>query len=131
MRKLFLLVPAALLLAGCGGGGKSATSAEVGTTVSNVRVLKTIVIHETEYRLRPRTIRIGRIAYYGIKAVNDGTVTHALVLEGHGLKKATGDIAPGESKTFSAFLHTPGTYELYCPIDGHKGKGMTAKLVVP
>jgi uncharacterized cupredoxin-like copper-binding protein len=80
--------------------------------------------------LSPSTIPIDRFGYYGIKAVNDGTVTHALTLRGPGINKTTGEIAPGESKTFAVNFQRSGTYGLYCPIDGHKAKGMTGKVKV-
>jgi len=94
-------------------------------------VLRTIVVHETEYELSPRTIRVGRLGYYGFEAVNDGTQAHALALDGHGVHEQTGDVAPGASAKFAVLFRNSGTYRLYCPIDGHRAKGMVATVVVP
>jgi uncharacterized cupredoxin-like copper-binding protein len=46
------------------------------------------------------------------------------------LSKRTIEIAPGESKSFAVFFKRAGTYELYCPIDGHRAKGMKATAKV-
>jgi uncharacterized cupredoxin-like copper-binding protein len=67
-----------------------------------------------------------------ITAMNAGQTTHALALEkagpgGKDLK--TSSIAPGASAKLTAKLK-PGTYEWYCPIDGHKSMGMVGKLTV-
>lgn len=135
MRRLFVLLAVGFLLAGCGGDDESAPTTtateEAGVTVEGVRVIKVIVVHESEYRLTPSTVKVDRLGYYGIKAVNEGRETHALELEGHGIEKKTGDIAPSESKTVAVFLKTSGKYELYCPIDGHRDKGMKGTLTVP
>jgi uncharacterized cupredoxin-like copper-binding protein len=93
-------------------------------------VLKTIAVHETEFALSPKTIRIERFGYYGIEAINDGEDTHALAIEGPGVDKRTGDIAPGESETLLVFFTKAGTYRLYCPVDGHEAQGMTATVRV-
>jgi uncharacterized cupredoxin-like copper-binding protein len=62
--------------------------------------------------------------------VNKGTIPHVLELEGPGLENETGTIDPGESATIELVLRTPGTYELYCPLDEHKRKGMKATFIV-
>jgi plastocyanin len=131
VRRLLLLA-LALVLAGCGGGSETTTTApEVGLTVGGFRVLKIIVVHESEYRITPSKVTVDRLGYYGIKAVNDGATTHALELEGPGIKKGTGSIAPGASKAFAVFFKQSGTYRLSCPIDEHASKGMKGTITVP
>lgn len=106
------------------------TSTEVGTVIEGFRVLNVTDVHETEYKLEPKTIPIERFAYYGFRVVNDGTVTHALRIKGPGLDRKTADIAPGASKKIAVFLNHAGTYKLSCPLDGHEAKGMKATIIV-
>jgi hypothetical protein len=121
---------AAALAAAAGCGGKSA-GAPPGTTVGGVRVAKTFVVHETESRLSPTRILIPRLTYYGFKAVNDGTETHALALAGPGIHVQTKEIAPGGSATFSAFFKRSGKYTLFDPLDDNRAKGMEATVTAP
>lgn len=55
---------------------------------------------------------------------------HAVELEGGGVEErgATIDPGPGDS-TVTATLK-PGTYEFYCPVDGHRQAGMEGTLTV-
>jgi plastocyanin len=128
MRRLQMLVVAAatlLVLSGCGGSDDQETA-----SVEGVRVLQTIDVHESEYKIRPRRTRIERTAYYGVKVVNDGEESHALVIDGPGLHRTTGTIAAGDSKTIAVFFKKEGTYRLLCPVDGHAQKGMRATIDV-
>jgi uncharacterized cupredoxin-like copper-binding protein len=128
---LLAIAAAGFALAGCGGSSHSSSTNVPGTTVSNVRVAKTFVIHETEYRLRPRKILIPRFGYYAFKGVNDGTVAHALEITGPGVQAKTGNIEPGDSAQFAVLFKRTGTYKLFCPVDGHRAKGMQATVRVP
>ena len=131
--KVAYAVCVSLALAGCGGSESSSTTgttAPTPTIVGGFQVLKVIPIHETEFALSPSRIKIDRFGYYGIKAVNDGTVAHALTVEGHGVDQTTGKIAPGASKSIAVYFKRAGTYRLYCPIDGHEAKGMKGTVKV-
>jgi plastocyanin len=125
IRRVIYIVTASLVLAGCGGGDSGGA-----TTVEGVRVVSVFDVHETEYALSPTAIRIERFGYYGIKAINDGTEPHALEVAGHGVEEETGLVDPGESHTLLVFFSEAGVYELYCPVDGHRQRGMkgTAKV---
>src|SRR6266545_1550359 len=76
-----------------------------------------------EYEIRmPDTLRAGR---QSLLVVNSGKVNHSLVIEGNGRKgQLSQQITRGDSVPLDLTL-TPGTYTFYCPVDGHKGKGMT------
>jgi heme/copper-type cytochrome/quinol oxidase subunit 2 len=39
-------------------------------------------------------------------------------------------VEPGASATLEADLDKPGTYTWYCPLDGHRGKGMSGSITV-
>ncbi len=58
---------------------------------------------------------------------NTGAVIHNLVFEGG---PATPDLASGESAVLEFENLTPGTYDIFCSIAGHREAGMEARLVV-
>ncbi|HET7572440.1 MAG TPA: plastocyanin/azurin family copper-binding protein [Gaiellaceae bacterium] len=134
MRTTRLLAPAAaaagLALAGCGGGGGSApTAGGVAGTTASQGSGTTVVVRESEYKLRFSTMRL-RPGTTTFVAKNAGAVVHALELDGPGVDgRRTGDIQPGESASLTVTLR-PGTYEISCPVPGHKALGMDAHLTV-
>ena len=123
MRLLPLAVVAtAFALAGCGSNdGSSASSSGARSTVE---------VHLSEFKLDPSHVSVDQPGTYTFKAVNDGQYVHALELEGHGVEEKTDDIQPGESAEFTVDLKEAGDYELYCPVDGHRGKGMDGAVDV-
>ena len=136
--RLYLTLAAAALLAACGGGenatssttGATATTAAAGGVIKGFHVLAVVDVHETEYELRPATIGFERVGYFGLRAVNDGTVPHALAVSGPGVSERTGPIQPGKSEALAVYFREPGVYRLYCPLDGHRQRGMTATVRV-
>jgi plastocyanin len=118
------LLATSLAVAGCGGGAKTAGNA-VSTAVSP----KTIIVVATEFRISPSTSHV-KLGTYKFKGVNKGTIPHVVELEGPGLESETDTIKPGESYTIELTLHEPGEYELYCPLDDHKKKGMVTDFIV-
>jgi uncharacterized cupredoxin-like copper-binding protein len=122
MRRLLLLIPAALMLAGCGGGGSSESKG--GT------VVQTIKISEKEFSLNPSTVNVSKTGTYEFEVSNDGRLTHALEIEGNGVEEKSGDIDPGAKMTLRVTFSQDGSYEMYCPIDGHKAQGMSGSVVV-
>jgi plastocyanin len=122
MRRLLVLLPLSLLLAACGGSSS--------TSVGGGQVQQTIQISEKEYSLTPSTVRIAKTGTYELEATNNGTIAHALELDGLGVKAKTGNIQPGATATLRVTLANDGSYELYCPIDGHRAQGMRATATV-
>jgi hypothetical protein len=53
-----------------------------------------------------------------------------LEVEGNGVEAKIGDIQPGTAGTLRVTLTKNGSYELYCPIDGHRGQGMQGTVSV-
>jgi uncharacterized cupredoxin-like copper-binding protein len=92
--------------------------------------LQTIQVSEKEFSISPSTTSLRRTGTYAFAVSNDGSITHAFEVEGHGVEAKTGDISPGSSTTLTVDLTDKGDYEVYCPIDGHRSKGMLAKLTV-
>lgn len=121
MSRLLALLPVALLLAACGGGSGDGSASQM------------IQISEREYSLNPSSIVVPKAGTYTFDVTNDGTVTHALTIEqsgGGGSEEETGDISPGSHKTVEFTLSADGSYEMYCPVDGHKQQGMKGTIRV-
>jgi plastocyanin len=118
----------ALALAGCGGGGGGGQ--EASTTTTTTAPKNTIQVSETEYKLTPKTITVANAGSYTIEATNDGTVDHALTIEGNGLEETRTDTVGPHNSSFITVDLEPGTYRMYCPIDGHQKRGMAGKIVV-
>jgi uncharacterized cupredoxin-like copper-binding protein len=118
---------------GCGAGGGSAGGggAEDAQAPSGAKesVLKTIRVKEVEFALKPAEITLEKPDTYLFKAVNSGGTVHALEVEGQGIEEETEEIQPGQGAELKVKLEA-GTYELYCPVDGHKEEGMEGKVIV-
>jgi plastocyanin len=126
---------AAALLAGCGHDKGSSSEATTGAkpntlVVQGLHVLAIFDVHETEYELDPKTTGLLRTGYFGIKAINDGKIAHALAVTGPGVRAATGTLEPGESKTIAVWFKKSGVYKLYCPLGDHERRGMTGTIRV-
>jgi uncharacterized cupredoxin-like copper-binding protein len=140
---LLLATMMALVLAlvvGCGGGGGQPQQEEAAEqrernpqpqqeTAAGQEVAKAIRIEETEFRLQPAEITLDKPGTYVFRAVNSGDTVHALEVEGEGIEEETEEIEPGQSAELKVKLEA-GTYELYCPVDGHAEEGMEGKLTV-
>ena len=125
MRRIALLVGACLALAGCGGGGKSNAS-----PASGAAPRQTVTLSEAEFSITPNSVNISRAGTVAVKVRNMGHVTHALEVEGNGVEEKSGSIQPGQSATLTVKFAKTGSYEMYCPIDGHKAKGMKGTITV-
>ena len=113
--------------------GKSGGGSSQGTTG---RVIKTVAIKETEYKLSPSTVTLSKPGTYAFKAEDKGSTEHSLTIEGKGLKSEGGEatlkqgLSPGQSGVLTVSFQKSGTYDMYCPIDGHEQMGMKGKVVV-
>lgn len=125
-----LLVTAAV--AGCGSdSGTTTQAAPVENTPAVAKPAKQVVVHETEFKLDPARAAGGDVGLVSIKVVNDGKVAHALAVDGpNGEVQLDGRVEPGATATLEADLDKPGTYTMYCPLDGHRAKGMSGTITV-
>jgi uncharacterized cupredoxin-like copper-binding protein len=126
------------VLAACGSSDDSAGSSAPLTTPpastssapsSPAAKGTTVTVKETEYKLTlsQSTFTPGT---YTFTAENDGGTTHALEIEGPGIEEQqTGSLAPGASGSLTVTLQS-GKYELYCPVDSHKDRGMEMDITV-
>jgi plastocyanin len=122
MLRLLVLIPVGLLLTAC-GGSSSAPSGQAGGTV-----LQTVQISEKEYSLTPGTVNVPKTGTYAFKVTNHGTTAHALEVEGNGVEEKTASIQPGSTTTLKVTLSKDGSYDMYCPIDGHRAQGMQGTI---
>jgi uncharacterized cupredoxin-like copper-binding protein len=125
-----------------GGGGKYGSSSSATTTMSkgvSGRTLKTIVIKETEMKLSPSTVTLSKPGTYSFKAENKGSIEHSLEIEGNGVRSKGDEVGeaklektlnPGQSDVLTVTFRAPGTYEMYCPVIGHRLAGMKGEVVV-
>jgi len=56
-------------------------------------------------------------------------VPHGIAIEGKGLDKDGKIVQPGHQSSVTVTLKR-GTYDFYCPYDGHRAKGMRGKIKV-
>ncbi|MFC7260457.1 cupredoxin domain-containing protein [Streptomyces lutosisoli] len=116
------------VLAACGGGAStgsgtgSHTTPKAGGQPGVTKVDVTLV--DFRITLSKSTFTAGR---YDFVAKNNGHQVHALEIEGPGGEHRTRTLAPGGSASLAVTLK-PGTYEVYCPVDGHKDLGMETKI---
>ncbi len=89
-----------------------------------------VAISLQEFLLDPSELTL-EAGSYTFEAINDGSIGHALVLEGEGISVGTPDSSydPGTSESFTVDL-APGTYEIYCPVPGHRDAGMVGTITV-
>ena len=134
-----LVSSGALAVAGCGGGSKKSASSPASTPAPTPTTTTSaappaaagaasLTIGETEYKLTPSqgNAKAGSVT---ITAKNSGAIVHALEVQGAGVTQKTGNIQAGSSATLKVNLK-PGTYQMFCPIDGHKALGMKGTIVV-
>ncbi len=105
----------AVLTAACGGASSTTTAAG--------SITETL----TEFKYSAPTIELksGEKATLDLK--NAGTVEHDFNIDASGLKVL---VKPGQSATRTLGPLTPGIYEFYCAVPGHKEAGMKGQIVV-
>jgi uncharacterized cupredoxin-like copper-binding protein len=103
-------------------GGSAVTSADPSADPTTVKVS----IKEFEVR-RPTILTPGAHLF---QVKNDGTEPHGLTVEGNGTSVSLPTNAqPGETQSLPVDL-APGTYRVYCSVDGHADRGMSVEITV-
>jgi plastocyanin len=125
---LTLGVLLAVFIAACGDDNNKSSSSTTQPAAGTAS--QTLSVSETEFKLDPSTASVDKAGQVKIDVKNDGSIVHALEVEGPSGEFKTGDIQPGESTTLSANLSKAGTYEWYCPIGNHRQQGMEGEVTV-
>ena len=123
-RSVLALTCAAALTAACGGAAPSSTApANPGVAP------QTITVTMTEFAFALDHPPIGPGAYV-FHAVNAGKYPHSIELDGAGVSDQTSStVQPGGTTDLTATLQA-GDLDMYCPIDGHRAKGMETHLTI-
>ncbi|MDQ2958679.1 MAG: hypothetical protein M3Y42_17175 [Actinomycetota bacterium] len=151
-----VLIPVALLAAGCssgksstGAGGYGVAGAATNTTSSTVPtptstaaaapasasqtgtatagIAVTATEQEFSIALSVKTFTAGT---YTFTVHNVGHFQHNLTIEGPGVDKIASPTIPGGSTGKVTVTFQKGSYELWCSVDSHKDKGMDLNIVV-
>lgn len=82
----------------------------------------------TEYAIEmPDTLAAGT---HPFAITNAGTMKHNFAIEGPGVnQKLASDLMRGDAAPMTVTLQK-GTYTVYCPVDGHRGRGMSRTITV-
>lgn len=115
-----------------GGGGAAQTSTSApGSSSAGSGSAHKLAVTETEFKIAPANPKIAKAGKVTLTIANRGQFPHALEIEGNGLEEQKTDTIPaGKTATLTVDLAKNGTYEWYCPIDGHRQKGMEGKITV-
>ena len=120
-----------MFAAGCGDDNDSASTVPAESAPAAPKPAKRVVVHESEFKLDPAQANGGDLGLVSIKIVNDGDVAHALAVDGpNGEVQLDGRVEPGATATLEVDVDKPGTYTMYCPLDGHRAKGMAGSIAV-
>jgi uncharacterized cupredoxin-like copper-binding protein len=133
-----MTLAAMAVLAACGSsssGGSAATSSPAAPTSTSAPASgsaaagKTVDVTATEFTFHLPTMRFSPGTYTFVLK-NTGKFPHAMEVDGPGvsdMKSAVVD--PGGTTSLTVKL-TQGSYEFYCPVDGHRQMGMQTTLTV-
>jgi plastocyanin len=127
MRRLALLVAfAAVLLPACGEEDTPDGASPNGAGAGGGEVVGVAL---SEFALTPASFSL-EPGSYTFHVVNDGSIVHALEVEGPSGEVETEDLEAGTSADLDVDLSEPGEYEIYCPVDDHKDMGMEGTITV-
>jgi plastocyanin len=108
--------PAPTTAAPSGGGGGASTNLTIAADESGKLL----------FDKEKLSAKAGKVT---ITMDNPSPVPHAVGIEGSGVDEDGETVGTGEKSTVTADLK-PGTYEFYCPVDGHEAAGMKGTLTV-
>lgn len=124
-----------LAVAACGEDATSTLTTSAPTSLSSAAPSATpgssttvrVQLTEFEIQLPQQSFPAGT---YTFVTSNDGTLPHALEIEGPGgLEEATDTLSGGQSADLTVTLQ-PGDYKLYCPVGNHDARGMNTTITV-
>jgi plastocyanin len=125
----------ALSVAACSGGGTASAPSSGGASPtassqpSNQPASNQVTVQMTDFHLALSQQKFTPSTYTFV-AVNSGQAVHAIEVDGPGVSdQQTDDVQPGQTARLTVTLQ-PGSYEMYCPVDGHKAKGMDTHFTV-
>jgi uncharacterized cupredoxin-like copper-binding protein len=128
-------VAIAVTLAGCGGSGSKSPPTSTAATATGTATPSAggqgtaITVDEADFKINLSTMTFTPGTYTFV-VKNTGHASHALEIDCPGVEDRKSDtVSPGGSTRLTVTLQK-GSYELYCPVDGHKGMGMDTHITV-
>jgi plastocyanin len=144
------VVAGAIALAGCGGGSSSGSSSGSGgsggsssgssgsgsgssssgsssSSSGGGETIKLAADPSGQLKFDKSTLK-AKAGQLTIDFSNSSGIPHAVAVKGNGVQKVGSTITSG--KNTLALSLKPGTYEFYCPVDGHEQAGMKGTLTV-
>lgn len=116
----------ALVAVGCGSSKSTSSNNTAGLAAPG----STITANMTEYHIALSSTRLSSPGTYTFDAVNSGHIVHTLEISGPGIdSRLKPDLQPGQSADLTVTLQA-GTYDVFCPIPGHKQLGMNVDITV-
>ena len=143
MRTTLFAVAAAVLLAACPGNrqedesqtgpAKTSTTTVSPRTPASTTALPSTAAPVTEVQLLDYEIRIADTLPAGpqhLRIANGGHEPHGFAIEGPGVStQLANNITRGDTTELAVTLK-PGTYTVWCPVDGQRGKGLERTITV-
>jgi plastocyanin len=138
-----LLCSLAIMAAGCGGDDNSSSSSSsgAGSDTSTTEqssgggggggAAQTLKISADpsgalKFDKSALTAKAGKVT---IVMDNPSSLPHAVEIEGNGVEEVGETVEKGGVSKATATVKA-GTYDFYCPVDGHRAAGMEGKLTV-
>ncbi|KUN57946.1 hypothetical protein AQJ46_45395 [Streptomyces canus] len=116
------------LLAACGGGGNGSSNSNDNSASASASHGAQVTAELSDFHIKLSTEKF-QPGQYTFTAKNTGSHVHALEIEGNGGENRSKTVDPGQSTTLTVTLKS-GSYEVYCPVDGHKDLGMKTEISV-
>ncbi|HEV2719688.1 MAG TPA: hypothetical protein VG323_06690 [Thermoanaerobaculia bacterium] len=87
-----------------------------------------VQVQLTEYRIEMTDALTPGMHQFAV--ANAGTMKHNFAIQGPGVdQKLAGDLMRGDTAPMTVNLQK-GTYTVFCPVDGHRGRGMSRTITV-
>jgi uncharacterized cupredoxin-like copper-binding protein len=129
-KKLRMLVVAGVVAAMAVGGGAVAGAQRGHASKGRKQTLHVSADAHGKLQFHPNRLsaRAGSVTIVMSNPKSSGMM-HSVAVEGHGVDKDGKTVKPGGTSRVTATLKK-GSYEFYCPFDGHKQAGMTGTVTV-
>ena len=96
--------------------------------LASAATTKRVNASKTQLKFTASTVRVshGKVT---LLMGNPSSTQHGIAIKGHGVRKLGKAVGKGGTSRVTVTLKK-GTYEFFCPVDGHEAAGMKGKLIV-
>ena len=127
-KRILMPILAVALAVGSVAAFVAASAAGSAHAAKATRTLSANASGKLKFSVKTITAPHGKVTIV-MKNPKGSGLPHAIAVEGHGVDKDGSTVDPGGTSRVTVTLKK-GTYEFYCPVDGHKAAGMKGKLKV-